>query len=469
MSDTPLAAAQLFKSINLCHWQVVMQQIQADPSLAKLTDDASGLYPLHAICAASRFSAPPLRIIKMLLAANPAAAQIKSGQDDRLPIHYLLAGAITEGGAPSEAIVSALIELYPGGARVPDANNQLPIHLACQATAVSDKVLTFILSTYPEGAYARDFYGKYPLDYATSNKDITTKKVALAALDRGTLYASISKMTTQRLSQENESKARSIEEVYEKKLSKMECHAKEERAKLKVQLDGMLKQLKEEKETNQALREEKELILIEKDQAVAQAIRFERDRSTKLEEELRSDLADVQLKNMDMLDQLESTQCNLDISKETEEKLVGEIETLKVKSFETNKTLEHMKNELDMTQEKVKVVQDNFVAALNVIEEKSARIYHLEQSLRAAKSSVLHLIEEHERMQENMEKQKETLGVFISQQIGAEKDSKTSLLKMSLLVDAISVAEQATVDVPIKTTVKEVVKGERSELADESQ
>ena len=452
-----LSSIQLYSAIAASNWQAVIKQLQDDPSLAKIASSAYGdeFLPLHAVCVAT-FQTAPLRLFKMLLLANPAAAQVKAGAHDRLPIHHLLASSIRTGVPPSEEAVSALIEVYPGAARVPDANNDLPIHLACQVIGVSDKVLTFILSTYPEGAYLRDYHGKYPLDYATSNKDINTKKVALAALDRGTLYASISKMTSKRLSQENESKTRSIEEVYEKKLNKMEHHSKEERAKLKAQLDAMTKQFEEEKKRTQSLRDEKEQILIEKDQAVARAVQFEKAHHAKLEQKIRSELADVQLKNMDMLDQLESTQVDLDTSKEMEEMHTDKIDFLNQTLSQTNKTLDDTKEELNKTQVEMKGVQDELASAMNVIKEKSAVISHLEQCLRDAKSSVLHLIQDHERMQADMEKQKESLGVFISQQISAEKDAKTSLLKMSLLVDAINVAEgEAKVNVP-SVSAKEV-------------
>ena len=475
MSDTPLATSQLFKAIHACNWQAVIQQIQADPSLAKI-ESSDGILPLHAACNAPLRA--PLKLIKMLLTAHPKAAQIKCGKDDRLPIHILLATTETPYipyTPPSEDIVSALVELYPGGARVPDGNNQLPIHLACNIVGVSEKVLTFILSTYPEGAYVRDFHGKYPLDYATTNVDLPTRKLALAALDRGTLYASISKMTSLRLSKENESKTRSMEEDYEKKLNKMESHAKEERAKLLAKLDNTTKQLKEEKEKNQTLCEEKEKLVIEKDQAVARAIQFERVRYGKLEEQLRSDLADVQLKNMDLLDQLESTQGDLDTSKETEAKRVGEIDVLTQTLSDTNDKLDGTKNKLDMTEEQLKMVQGELATACNVIKQKSGRIAQLEQSLDDTKSSVLHLIQEHECAQANMEKQKEYLGIFISQQINAEKEAKSSLLKMSLLVDAIDVSQrimggklEEAVDVP-STHVKEVLEEKKSEVAEESQ
>ena len=462
MSDTPLATTQLFKAIHACNWQAVIQQIQADPSLAKI-QSSDGFLPLHAACNAPLRA--PLKLVKMLLAAHPTAAQIKCGKEDRLPIHILLATTATPYipyTPPSEDVVSALMELYPGSARVPDANNLLPIHLACSISGVSENVLTYILSTYPEGAYVRDFHGKYPLDYATTNQDLPTRKLALAALDRGTLYASISKMTSLRLSKENESKTRSMEEDYEKKLNKMESHAKEERAKLLAKLDCITKQLKEEKETNQALRDEKEKMVIEKEQAVARTIQFERARYAKLEEQLRSDLADVQLKNMDLLDQVESTQGDLDASKETEEKQVGEIDALKHMLSETNDKLDGTKNELDKTQGQLKTFQEELIAASNVIKQKSDRIVHLEQSLDNAKSSVLHLIQEHECAQAHMEKQKEYLGIFISQQINAEKEAKTS-------VDAIDVSQRMEEEaVEEGTPVKEVFE-EKVEVAEESQ
>lgn len=467
MSDTSLATAQLFKTILSCNWQGVIQQIQADPSLTKI-ESSDGILPLHAVCNAPLRA--PLKLIKMMLAVHPGAAQVKCGKEDRLPIHILLATTsspfLPTNVPPPEDVVSALIELYPGAARVHDAKNQLPIHLACQITGVSEKVLTFILSTYPEGAYVRDLYGKYPLDYATTNKDIPTRKVALAALDRGTLYASISKMASLRLSQENESKTRSMEEVYKKKLSKTESHAKEERAKLIAQLDSMTKQLKEEKESKQALREEKEKMAIEKDQAVSRAIQFERAHHAKLEDKLRSDLADVQLKNMDMLDDLESTQGNLDTSKGTEKKHVDEIDALKHKLSETNTTLDGAKHIQFILQDELKAVKKELATAFNVVKQKSTLICHLEQSLGNTKSSVLHLIKDHERMQANMEKQKENLGIFINAQIGAERDAKTSLGKMNLLVDAIGMSqrvstlerdlEEAKIDVLLSMPVKEV-------------
>ena len=160
------------ESNGMYDWQAVIQQIRADPSLAKV--DKEGILPLHAACGAGA----PIDAIKMLLEIYPEAAQAKCGKG-YLPIDYHLA-LVNE--SPSEDIVSALMELYPGAAAVADDNNQLPIHLACMATGVSKHIFTMLLRAYPGGAYVCDIEGFYPVDYANTNKDAATRKVALEAL-----------------------------------------------------------------------------------------------------------------------------------------------------------------------------------------------------------------------------------------------------------------------------------------------
>eukprot|EP00986_Skeletonema_menzelii_P019742 scaffold29034_cov137-Skeletonema_menzelii.AAC.1 len=153
-------------------WENVTEQIRADPSLAKVA--VEGILPLHALSGAGA----PLHTIKLLLEIYPEAAQAKCGKG-YLPLFYHLA-LITE--SPSEEIVSALLEAYPGAAAATDPNNQLPIHLACQAKGVSGKIFTMLLKAHPKGAYAKDNDGNFPVDYANANKDTAAKKIALASL-----------------------------------------------------------------------------------------------------------------------------------------------------------------------------------------------------------------------------------------------------------------------------------------------
>jgi len=153
-------------------WDDIVKQITADPSTAKVAVD--GILPLHALCGAGA----PIDVIKMLLEIYPEAAQAKCGKG-YLPLFYHLA-LNTE--SPSEDIVAALLESYPGAAAVVDPNKQHPIHLACKATGVSEKIFTMLLRAHPDGACVCDVYGKYPVDYANANKDAATRKVALASL-----------------------------------------------------------------------------------------------------------------------------------------------------------------------------------------------------------------------------------------------------------------------------------------------
>ncbi len=153
-------------------WQNVMEQIKADPSLAKVGKE--GVLPLHAACGAGASS----NIIKALLEIYPEAAQAKSDNGCTPIMCYLLLN--TE--SPSEEIVSMLLESYPGAAAVVDDNNQLPIHAVCMATGASKDIFNMLLRAYPGGAYVCDIDGFYPVDYAAGNEDVATRKVALASL-----------------------------------------------------------------------------------------------------------------------------------------------------------------------------------------------------------------------------------------------------------------------------------------------
>jgi ankyrin repeat protein len=153
------------ESGSIYNWQAVLEQIRADTSLAKIAVD--GVLPLHAACG----DGAPIDVIKFLLKEYPEAAQAKCDKG-YLPImwHFEL-----NTKSPSEEVVLALIEAYPGGAAAVNPENQLPIHLACKAKGVSEKIFTALLCANPEGAYVCDNNGKYPVNYAAANDDVATK------------------------------------------------------------------------------------------------------------------------------------------------------------------------------------------------------------------------------------------------------------------------------------------------------
>jgi hypothetical protein len=265
-----------------CHFHML---ITYGAAAAGVNGNGANLPPLHVACQGGA----PIQVIKALLAADASALRTRGGPQDRLPLHFLLAATTV----PSDIVVSALVEAYPGACRVPDGGGNLPIHLACRAAHVPDKVFTSILSMYPEGAYARNLGGMYPLHLAASNGDGETKKIALAALDRGTLYANISKMTSIRLSGEHETEIKATEERQAEKLNTMEARGKEERAKLKTHIDGLATQLKNEREVNSALREDSKTADMQHGEKLALAVKNERAKASDMENRLRSELADV--------------------------------------------------------------------------------------------------------------------------------------------------------------------------------
>jgi hypothetical protein len=133
----------------------------------------------------------------------------------------------------------------------------------------------------------------YPLHLAASNKDMDTKKIALAALDRGTLYFSISKMASLRLSGEHDSQIKATKERQAEKLNTMEARGKEERAKLTTRIDGLATQLKYEREVNSALREDSKTADMQHGEKLALAVKNERANASDMENRLRSELAEV--------------------------------------------------------------------------------------------------------------------------------------------------------------------------------
>lgn len=457
VAPTPSAssAETLTKLCKSRQWQAIIEHVRAHPSDAKAVAASRGsLTPLHIVCE----NGAPIQVIKALLTANPSAAQAKSGLHDRLPLHCLLAAATTY--PLQDVVVSTLVEAYPGACRVTDKNGSLPIHLACQAVPVSDEIFTSILSMYPEGAYARNFGGMYPLHIAASNKDVKTKKIALAALDRGTLYASISKMTAIRLSKEHETQTKTLEKAQADKLNKMESHAKEERTKLKKEIESLKSQLKAEKETNQKHQEEKKTLSIQHQENIAHAIQKEQTKASDMERELRSDLAEVQLKNMDLLEQVENVQSDLDTSNtkvETQSETIKELE----KNLEgTIKTLSDTKNTLESTNKELSSTQDDLASAQSVIEDKAKYILHLETSLKEAKETVLSLVKEQEKMNFAMKVQKETLAALL---LGHESSMKEGNTLKSKMVDLAADIGKATEKDAIDTD-EAIVEGSKEDV-----
>lgn len=383
--------------------------IRLNPDDAKHPLEFNGVkaLPLHVACAVGA----PIGVIKSLVAAFSAATQIKN-DSGRLPLHCLFLHR-----CPSLNVLSAIIEAYPAASHIADGTGKLPIHYACEQTNVTDDSFTILLSTYPEGAYARDHSGRFPINYATSNSDPNTKKCALAALDRGTLFASISKMTSNRIKDEQQVKISAMEESYVKKMSGMEDRAKEERGRLKSEIDGLKSQLKEATESNQVMTQELNAATQKRNDAVNMAIETERAKASELEEKLRMELADVQLKNMDLVDQLETVLSDLDNSNALNESKSADIDDLK--------------KQIDDAQQKIASLEDAGT-------KKDQYISDLEQSLVKAQEAVMTLASKQEEMHKSMMNQKDVLNSILSAHNTTAGEACGLFVNMITLADDIA-------------------------------
>jgi hypothetical protein len=425
--------------IRLCQqkmWHAVAELTRSNPSAVKAasaTDVKSNkaVTPLHIACE----SGAPIQIIKLILSAHPPAAQIIGGLYDRLPLHCLLAATTI----PSESIVAALIEAFPGACRVTDKNGNLPIHLACQAAHVSDAIFTSILSMYPEGAYARNTSGQYPLHIAAANKDTPTKKVALAALDRGTLYASISKMTSIRLAREHEDQTRLLNKKNADKVATMEAHALEERSKLKAQIESLQNQLKTEKEIISKLQVDMKNMDVKHNEEISRAVLKEQAKASCMEKQLRSELAVVQLKNMDFLDQVEMLQADNELSNKKVDNQAHAINELEQKNMNSNNLLAETLASLESTKKELTTTEDQLESVQIINKEKSKRILQLEDSLRGARETIFTFRNEKELLTTLMTSQKEKLVGLLMGHDSVMNDTGALVDKMVMLADNLSV------------------------------
>ena len=162
--------------------------------------DEDGLYPID--YAAQNEDARTKKVAFAALAQNDAVIKFMKASSERAfkgtPLVISEANeVITEdeeanlnalhdmlvsNSSPPETAIMSVIESNPGTVRALDANGQLPLHRACREKSVPINVFACLLEAYPEAAYVPDKAGKYPIDYASENKDSETKRNAIAAL-----------------------------------------------------------------------------------------------------------------------------------------------------------------------------------------------------------------------------------------------------------------------------------------------
>ena len=380
-------------------WKSVVGKVRDDPSIAKQHTSADGAPTLLYIACEN---GAPLIVVKTILSADSSAALTPCGLKSRLPLHALVASNYQL----VDTILTALVEAAPGACRVADRNGSLPIHLLCQKPNISNEsIFTTILSSYPEAAYVKNLEGYYPLQYASENVT-ATKKTALSALDRGTLYASISKMVSLRLVSEHDDRIQALKKEHTSMVNKVRSESKEECAKLLGQIDALKVALAESKKVTHNLEDERKAAVSSHREELETAIKAEKARASEIEDGLRSELAGEQLKNMDLIEQMEGLQADLE--------------------------------------GKLSDNQSELEAARSKIDEKMKYIASLESCLQSAKDNVLLLVKEQNEMKVDMQSQRDALAALLGRKETSITEAGALAQKMSRLATEVGVTSNTT-------------------------
>lgn len=125
-------------------WRSVLQLLQQDPSLAKLTvliqcqGERTPCLPLHAAVARRQ---PCLDVLECLVQIHPAALHTPDAISNRWPLHL----ALLKGASP--AIIDYLTTRHPAALRHADAAGNTPLHYACMYSP--EPTCWNILQSYP--------------------------------------------------------------------------------------------------------------------------------------------------------------------------------------------------------------------------------------------------------------------------------------------------------------------------------
>ncbi len=178
----------LYKAITQSQWDEAIAAIKNDPQEAKTWvvrhyEDAADseaeekevmwrFLPIHSACARQ----PPAAVVSALLEAYPDGARCVDDQG-MFALHYACGNQ-----APRE-VVRLLLMAYPEAAKMKDPRGMLPIHyIACWGPS-SISVVDMVLVAHRDVAEARDEDGNTPIDLAKEG-EYPERDAVVAALKR---------------------------------------------------------------------------------------------------------------------------------------------------------------------------------------------------------------------------------------------------------------------------------------------
>ena len=177
MTDTQVDhcfSASLIDLITEEMWEDVMNRLlQSDDDarligVIKLFGTRAKGYPLHALCKKRSF---PLSVLTALTIAMPDAVRTPVGPSKSLPIHLACTRNV------SLPAIEHLVSLHPESLHLPDAEGNLPIHLACSLG--DESVVKFLASVSPESVRMTNLKRQLPLHMACNRYNVSIDVVEM--------------------------------------------------------------------------------------------------------------------------------------------------------------------------------------------------------------------------------------------------------------------------------------------------
>ena len=111
--------------------------LEADPEAIMHRDRTNGYTPLHLVCKTEGSRQVPIKVLRLLLGCNPRAAGVPDSQD-YLPLHH----ACEMGGNPE--VIKALVDAYPDATGALTRKQDSPLSLACTSNNSAETVQLLI-------------------------------------------------------------------------------------------------------------------------------------------------------------------------------------------------------------------------------------------------------------------------------------------------------------------------------------
>mmetsp|Transcript_798 Transcript_798/g.1803 ORF Transcript_798/g.1803 Transcript_798/m.1803 type:complete len:260 (-) Transcript_798:43-822(-) len=143
----------LITSIELQNWNDVVKKIKAKPKLAKewgkihIKGIPMMCLPIHGICDRN----PPSDVLTAILEAYPEGVRVPD-HDGSTPLHYACFDRA------NISVIKILVKSFPNGVKMKNKFLCLPIHLACWRGSDLETI-NFLIHRYPESIQERDMDG----------------------------------------------------------------------------------------------------------------------------------------------------------------------------------------------------------------------------------------------------------------------------------------------------------------------